>query len=239
MSHGATQGTAAGTTSLPASHTSPGWAGTTGGWTWVPSPAIRPGPHLGAHREPRRCRWRDSPGRAPRDHRGDRPCHPVVVSPELVAHGTVLGEVPEMGGWYGLAKHPGAARLPGVVVFGWKGLLLLADGGRFRDKVRRLARERPRPGSFCGARWSLTSVWLPPECSRLWKGSSMIAVCMWRWPGDAVASGTWCAAVACAPCWTGSAAVPVSLRSSVRSAVRPWTALCRPVKGCCLREHRP
>lgn len=30
--------------------------------------------------------------------------------------GTVLGEVPEMGGWYGTAKHPGAARLAGVVV---------------------------------------------------------------------------------------------------------------------------
>ena len=32
-------------------------------------------------------------------------------------HGTVLGEVPEMGGWYGTAKYPGATQLPGVVVF--------------------------------------------------------------------------------------------------------------------------
>ena len=79
--------------------------------------------------------------------------------------------------------HPGATQLPGVVVFGWKAPLFLANGGQFRDKVRRLARERPRPGSFCGARWSLTSMSLPPECSRLWKGSSMIAACMWRSAG--------------------------------------------------------
>jgi MFS superfamily sulfate permease-like transporter len=99
-------------------------------------------------------------------------------------HGSVLGEVPEMGGWYGTARYPGAARLPGVVVFGWEAPLFFANSGQFRDKVRRLARERPRPGSFCSARWSLTSM-------------------------------------------------------SMRSTMRPRTALCRPMKGCPLHEHRP
>ena len=86
-------------------------------------------------------------------------------------HGTVLGEVPEMGGWYGTAKDPGATQLPGVVVFRWEAPLFFANSGQFRDKVRRLARERPLPGSFCSARWSLTSMSLPPKCSRLWIGA--------------------------------------------------------------------
>jgi MFS superfamily sulfate permease-like transporter len=38
--------------------------------------------------------------------------------PNWWPYGTVFGEVPEMGGWYGTVKYPGAARLPGVVVFG-------------------------------------------------------------------------------------------------------------------------
>jgi MFS superfamily sulfate permease-like transporter len=95
-------------------------------------------------------------------------------------HGTVLGEVPEMGGWYDTVKYPGAAGLPGVVVFGWEAPLFFANSGQFRDKVRRLARERPLPGSFCSARWSLTSMSLPPKCSRLWMRSSMIAACIWH-----------------------------------------------------------
>ena len=117
-------------------------------------------------------------------------------------HGTVLGEVPEMGGWYGPVKHPGATRLPGVVVFGWEAPLFFANSGQFRDKVRRLARERPLPGSFCSARWSLTSMSLPPKCSRLWKGSSMIAACIWHSSSHAIASGTWCTAMASVPRWT-------------------------------------
>ena len=78
-------------------------------------------------------------------------------------HGTVLGQVPEMGGWYGTAKYPGATQLPGVVVFRREAPLFFANSGQFRDKVRRLARERPLPGSFCTARWSLTSMSLPPK----------------------------------------------------------------------------
>jgi MFS superfamily sulfate permease-like transporter len=51
-------------------------------------------------------------------------------------HGAVLGEVPEMGGWYGTAKYPGATRLPGVVVFRWEAPLFFAGSGQFRDQVR-------------------------------------------------------------------------------------------------------
>ena len=102
-----------------------------------------------------------------------------------------------MGGWYGTAKYPGATQLPGVVVFRWEApLFFFANSGQFRDKVRRLARERPLPGSFCSARWSLTSMSLPPKCSRLWKGGSMIAACMWHSSSHAIASRTWCTAMA-------------------------------------------
>lgn len=42
-------------------------------------------------------------------------------------YGTVFGEVPEMGGWYGTVKYPGAARLSGVVVFGLGSAALLCQ----------------------------------------------------------------------------------------------------------------
>lgn len=115
-----------------------------------------------------------------------------------------------MGGWYGTAKYPGATQLPRVVVFRWEAPLFLANSGQFRDKVRRLARERPLPGSFCSARWSLTSMSLPPKCSRLWKGSSMIAACIWHPSSHAIASGTWCTAMASTPRWTESTSIPAS-----------------------------
>ena len=67
------------------------------------------------------------------------------------SHGTVLGEVPEMGGWYGTAKYPGATQLPGVVVFRWEAPLFFANSGQFRDKVRRLARET-------------APAWFVPQC---------------------------------------------------------------------------
>jgi MFS superfamily sulfate permease-like transporter len=154
-------------------------------------------------------------------------------------HGTVLGEVPEMGGWYGTVKYPGATQLPAVVVFRREAPLFFANSGQFRDKVRRLARERPLPGSFCSARWSLTSMSLPPKCSRLWMRSSMIAACIRHSSSHAIASRTWCAAMASTPRWTESTSIPASTRPSMRSTMRPRTALCRPMKGCRLHEHRP
>ena len=122
---------------------------------------------------------------------------------------------------------------------GWEAPLFFANCGQFRDKVRRLARERPLPGSFCSARWSLTSMSLPPKCSRLWMRSSMIAAYIWHSSSHAIASRPWCAAMASTPRWTESTSIPASTMSSMRSTMRPRTALCRPMKGCRLHEHRP
>jgi MFS superfamily sulfate permease-like transporter len=127
-------------------------------------------------------------------------------------HGTVLGEVPEMGGWRRSAKYPGATQLPGVVVFRWEAPLSFASSGQFRDQVRRLARERTRPGSFCSARRSLTSMSLPPKCSTLWIRSSMSAACLWHSSNYAIASRTWCAARASTSHWTESTSIPASTR---------------------------
>ena len=55
----------------------------------------------------------------------------------------------------------------------------------------------------------------------------------------AIASRTWCTAMASVPRWTESTSIPASPRPSMRSTMRPWTALCRPMKGCRLHEHRP
>ncbi len=63
-------------------------------------------------------------------HRGWRP------------HGTVLGDVPALGGWHSISKYPEANELPGIVVFRWEAPLFFANSGQFRFQVRKLARER-------------------------------------------------------------------------------------------------
>jgi high affinity sulfate transporter 1 len=60
-------------------------------------------------------------------------------------HGTVLGEVPQVGGWHSIAEYPDADQLPGIVVFRWEAPLFFANVGQFRDQVRRLVRDR-QPG---------------------------------------------------------------------------------------------
>ena len=206
-------------------------------WTRVSS-AIRPGPHLSVHSEPRRCRWRDSPGRQPGDHRGNHPRHPVVLSAKLVGHGTVLGEVPEMRGWYSTAMYPGVTQLPGVVVFRWEAPLFFANCGQFRDQLRRLARAWP-PAWIVLQCEAVTDIDVTAaEVLKALMRSSMIAACIWHSSSHAVASRTWCAAMASTPRWTETTSIPASTRPSMRSTMRPRTALCRPMKGCRLHEHR-
>jgi high affinity sulfate transporter 1 len=53
-------------------------------------------------------------------------------------HGTVLGEVPDLGEWHSLEGHPEAVERPGIVVFRWEAPLFFANSGQFRDQVRRL-----------------------------------------------------------------------------------------------------
>jgi MFS superfamily sulfate permease-like transporter len=85
------------------------------------------------------------------------PCHPRSFA-ETGGPTAVSRRGARVGGWYCTARYPGATHLSGLVVFRWEAPRFFANSGQFRDKVRRLARERPRPGSFCSARWSLTSM---------------------------------------------------------------------------------
>lgn len=55
-------------------------------------------------------------------------------------HGTVLGEVPAVGGWHSVDVHPDAVQLPDFVVFRWEAPLFFANAREFRDQVRALAR---------------------------------------------------------------------------------------------------
>ena len=57
-------------------------------------------------------------------------------------HGAVLGRPEGVGGWHDVAVYPSAKELPGVVVYRWEAPLFFANSGRFRDEIRRLARER-------------------------------------------------------------------------------------------------
>jgi high affinity sulfate transporter 1 len=60
-------------------------------------------------------------------------------------HGTVLGDVPEVGGWHSVTEHPDAREIAGIVVFRWEAPLFFANVGQFRAQVRDLVRDR-QPG---------------------------------------------------------------------------------------------
>ena len=60
-------------------------------------------------------------------------------------HGAVLGRPEGVEGWHDVTAYPGAKELPDVVVYRWEAPLFFANSGRFRDEIRRLARER-EPG---------------------------------------------------------------------------------------------
>jgi len=57
-------------------------------------------------------------------------------------HGTVLAEVPELGGWHAVSVHPEGRQVGGIVVFRWEAPLFFANAGQFRDQVRALVRDR-------------------------------------------------------------------------------------------------
>jgi MFS superfamily sulfate permease-like transporter len=57
-------------------------------------------------------------------------------------HGAVLGRPEGLEGWHDVTAYPNAKELPGVVVYRWEAPLFFANAGRFRDEIRRLARER-------------------------------------------------------------------------------------------------
>lgn len=56
-------------------------------------------------------------------------------------HGTVLAEVPELGGWHAVSVHPEGRQVDGIVVFRWEAPLFFANAGQFRDQVRALVRD--------------------------------------------------------------------------------------------------
>ena len=57
-------------------------------------------------------------------------------------HGAVLGQVDGLPGWHDMDKYPDAGQLPGIVVYRWEAPLFFANAGMFRERIRRLARER-------------------------------------------------------------------------------------------------
>ena len=56
-------------------------------------------------------------------------------------HGTVLAEVPELGGWHAVSVHPEGRQVDGIVVFRWEAPLFFANACQFRDQVRALVRD--------------------------------------------------------------------------------------------------
>ena len=57
-------------------------------------------------------------------------------------HGAVLGDVPELGGWHNVERHPNAHEIPGIVVYRWEAPLFFANASAFRAQIRRVVAER-------------------------------------------------------------------------------------------------
>jgi len=58
------------------------------------------------------------------------------------ARSAVLGRVNGLDGWHDVDTHPDAHELPDVVVLRWEAPLFFANARSFRDRVRRLVRDR-------------------------------------------------------------------------------------------------
>jgi high affinity sulfate transporter 1 len=66
-------------------------------------------------------------------------------------YATVLGRVPDMGGYHDVRSYPDAERVPGLVIYRFDAPLIFANAKTFRDEVRRLAAADPPP------RWILVA----------------------------------------------------------------------------------
>jgi MFS superfamily sulfate permease-like transporter len=58
---------------------------------------------------------------------------------------TTLGRVPGMPGQHDRQLHPEAEQLPGLVIFRFDAPLFFANARTFRDQIRKLAANEPRP----------------------------------------------------------------------------------------------
>jgi MFS superfamily sulfate permease-like transporter len=54
----------------------------------------------------------------------------------------VLGRPDRIEGWHSITDFPGAATIPGIVIYRWEAPLFFANAGAFRDQIRRLARDQ-------------------------------------------------------------------------------------------------
>jgi len=57
-------------------------------------------------------------------------------------HGAVLGRVDELPGWHSVDTYPEAQQIPDVVVYRWEAPLFFANANIFRQRIRRLVRDR-------------------------------------------------------------------------------------------------
>ncbi len=58
---------------------------------------------------------------------------------------TVLGDVPGVPGYHDIRMYPDAEQLPGLVMFRFDGPLFFANANTFRNEVRHLANQEPKP----------------------------------------------------------------------------------------------
>jgi MFS superfamily sulfate permease-like transporter len=71
---------------------------------------------------------------------------------------TTLGRVPDMSGLHDRTLHPDAEELPGLTIFRFDAPLLFANSRTFREQIRHLARQEPRPTWIVVAAEPITDV---------------------------------------------------------------------------------
>jgi high affinity sulfate transporter 1 len=71
---------------------------------------------------------------------------------------TQLGLVPGLEGYHDIRVHPGAQRLPGLVIYRFDAPLFFANATTFRDEIRRLGQADPPPAWILVAAEPLTDV---------------------------------------------------------------------------------
>jgi high affinity sulfate transporter 1 len=71
---------------------------------------------------------------------------------------TTLGRVPDMSGLHDRTIHPDAEELPGLTIFRFDAPLLFANSRTFREQIRHLARQEPRPTWIVVAAEPITDV---------------------------------------------------------------------------------
>ncbi len=71
---------------------------------------------------------------------------------------TVLGDVPDVPGYHDIRSYDNAVQLPGLVIYRFDAPLIFANSSTFRDEIRHIARQDPKPSWIIIAAEPITDI---------------------------------------------------------------------------------